>query len=462
MSSSTLVQSQHLERKAVIYVRQSSPQQVLTNLESGKLQRAMREHARHLGWPDERIEVVETDTGNTAKTTTGRDAYKTLVADVAIGNVGIVLSYETTRLARNCSDWYPLLDVCALKGALIADRDGVYDPASVNGRMMLGMKGIISELELHTLRGRLTAGLRSKAERGELALVLPAGLVRQDDGQVVKDPDVQVREAIDLVFSSFLELKTACKVRDRLRLNHIKLPRRHQNGDAVWRKPTTAAVLSILKNPAYAGAFAYGKTQSVRPDPQSSPTQRRRAMEDWPVLIRDRYPAYVTWENFERIQELLRDNYAEYKRNMSRGVPREGSALLQGLAYCGECGRKLLVTYKPDTRYLCQAQRVATGDPTCQYIPADAVDQRVVDAFFEALSPAELDLYEAALRSRHDAQSEVDAAQDREVQRLRYQADLARRRYERIDPDNRLVAGELERRWELELRERKKIKPSLG
>lgn len=454
MSSSGLVQPQHLQRKAVIYIRQSSSRQVLTNVESGKMQRAMAEHVRRLGWHEERIEAVEVDTGTTAVTTAGRNGYKDLLSEVALGNVGIVLSYESARLSRNCSDWYPLLDVCALKGCLIADRDGVYDPATVNGRLLLGMKGIVSELEMHTIRGRLTAGIQNKARRGELALALPAGYVRQEDRKVVKDPDIQVQEAIDLVFRSFLELRSSCKVRDYLKEHDVKLPRRHRNAETVWRKPTTAIVLSILKNPVYAGAFAYGRTKTIRAvDPEARPQQRRRAIEDWPVLLLDRHPAYISWETHERIQSILEDNYADYKRNMSRGTPRNGDALLQGLAYCGECGHKMLVTYKTGNRYLCQALRVSAGEPTCQFIPGDPVDRQVVDAFFEALCPAELDLYQRAMQSRRDAQSATDNAQERERQRLRYETDLARRRYDRIDPDNRLVAAELERRWEVALRE---------
>jgi len=452
MTSSELVQPQHLERKAVIYIRQSSPHQVLTNLESGRMQRAMSEHARRLGWSEESIELVEVDTGTTGKTATGRDGYRDLLSEVAVGNVGIVLSYESARLSRNCSDWYPLLDLCTLKGALIADRDGVYDPASVNGRLILGMKGILSELELHTLQGRLTAGIQSKARQGNLALALPAGLVRQEDGHVVKDPDLQAQHAIGLVFDSYLELKSTYKVRDHFRKNHLKLPRRHRNAETVWRKPTTGAVLSILKNPAYAGAFAYGKTQTVYTDSQALPHQRRRAMEDWPVLLQDRYPAYISWDTFQRIQTIIEANYAEYQRNQTRGVPRDGDALLQGMVYCGECGHKMCVTYKRGARYLCQALQVSAGGSLCQYIPAQPVDADVVAAFFAALSPAELDLYDKAMQSRREAQSATDAAQERELQRLRYEADLARRRYERIDPDNRLVAAELERRWEVALR----------
>src|SRR5919109_1716425 len=261
----TVVQSHHLRRKAVIYIRQSTGHQVLTNTESQQLQRAMREHAHHLGWPDARIEVVETDLGRTAQSTDRRDGYKALLAEVALGQVGIVLSYESTRLSRNCTDWYPLLDLCAYQQCLIADRDGVYDAATPNGRLLLGMKGIVSEVELHTLRGRLIAGVQQKAQRGDLALALPAGLLRQDDGVVVKDPDRAVQHAITLVFQTFLERKSASQVVRQFRDHGLRLPRRHRNCETVWRTPTVAAVVWVLRKPPAAGAFFYSKPQNHGP-----------------------------------------------------------------------------------------------------------------------------------------------------------------------------------------------------
>jgi DNA invertase Pin-like site-specific DNA recombinase/predicted DNA-binding transcriptional regulator AlpA len=455
MISSDLIQAHHRSRKAVIYIRQSTAHQVLTNTESQRMQRAMKDHVLRLGWPSERIEVVEADTGVTATTTVGRDAYKNLLSEVALGHVGIVLSYESARLSRNCSDWYPLLDVCAMKTCLIGDRDGIYEPWTPNGRLLLGMKGILSELEIHTIRGRLLAGVQSKARRGELALALPAGLLRRDDGVVVKDPNLQVQQAIDLVFHTFLELKSAAKVVRHFNEHAVRIPKRHRNDEIIWRLPTLAAVIGVLRNPAYAGAFVYGKTRTVRKfDGQGSsrPQQKRREMNEWSVIVKDRYPAYVSWEIFERIQSALSDNYAEYDRNKTRGVPREGDALLHGLMYCGECGHKMVVQYKGSPRYLCNHLRQQRQLPVCQYLPAVPIDEHVVKAFFDALSPAELDLYDQAMSARKDQFSEIDAAHARELQRLRYEAHLARRQYDRVDPDNRLVASELERRWEAALR----------
>ena len=451
MSMTPVVQPHHLRRKAVIYIRQSTGHQVLTNLESQQLQHAMREHAWHLGWPEERIEVVERDLGRTAQSTDRRDGYKALLAEVALGQVGIVLSYESTRLSRNCTDWYPLLDLCAYNQCLIADRDGVYDAATPNGRLLLGMKGIVSEVELHTLRGRLIAGVQQKAQRGDLALALPAGLVRQDDGGVVKDPDRAVQHAITLVFQTFLERRSASQVVRLLRDQGLRLPRRHRNRETVWRIPTVAAVIAILRNPAYAGTFAYGKTQTQVPPGGGRPQQRRRPLAEWKVIVHDRYPAYVPWETFARIAAILDDNYAAYEHNRRRGVPRHGAALLQGMVYCGRCGHKMMVQYKGGNEYLCNYLRGQTQAPVCQRLPADPVDQQVVAAFFEALAPAELDLYDQALAQRRQQQQEVDRAQQYALQRLEYEADRARHRYEQVDPAYRLVAAELERRWEAAL-----------
>src|SRR5215471_3784930 len=451
MSTAPVVQPHHLRRKAVIDIRQSTGHQVLTNLESQQLQHAMREHAHHLGWPDECIEVVETDTGRTAQSTERRDGYKALLAAVALGQVGIVLSYESTRLSRNCTDWYTLLDLCAYNQCLIADRDGVYDAATPNGRLLLGMKGIVSEIDLHTLRGRLIAGVQQKAQRGDLALALPAGLLRQEDGDVVKDPDRAVQHAITCVFHTFLERRAASQVVRLLRDQGLRLPRRHRNCETVWRTPTVAAVIAILRNPAYAGTFVYGKTRMQGQPGSGRSQQRRLPLSEWKVIVHDRYPAYVTWETFARIQAILDDNYAVYAHNQRRGVPRQGAALLQGIVYCGSCGHKMAVQYKGGNQYLCNYLRSQAQAPVCQRLPADPVDQQVVAAFFDALAPAELDLYAQALAQRQQQQADLDRAQRYSVQRLEYEADQARRRYEQVDPAYRLVAAELERRWEAAL-----------
>jgi DNA invertase Pin-like site-specific DNA recombinase len=457
MSTSELVTALHLSRKAIIYIRQSSPNQVLTNQESTRLQYALRQRALELGWREQDVEVIDGDLGLSGTAVEHREGFKDLVARVTLGVVGIILSIEVQRLSRNCSDWYPLLDVCGYRGCLIADRDGVYDPASPNGRLLLGLKGQLSELELHVIRSRLTSGILNKAARGELALMLPIGLVRDDAGIVRKDPDLEVQGRIELVFATFLRVRSASRVLRAFNDAELLLPRRGRFGDIGWKKPTIAALLSTLKNPAYAGAFVYGRTRTVRtgPSPRQA-SQKALPVDEWRYRVMDKYPAYISWETYEKIRAMLRENHAEYDRNKTRGVPRPGAALLHGMVYCGECGHKMVVQYKSGTRYLCNYLRQQHGVPVCQYIPADPVDARVVAAFFEALSPAELDVYARAVAERREADKAVDRARSQQLERLRYQAALAERQFMRADPDNRLVASELERRWEEALRELKR------
>lgn len=455
MSNSELVRASHLVRKAVIYVRQSTPSQVLTNQESTRLQYALTKRATDLGWHAEDIEVIDADLGLTGSSAQEREGFKELVAEVTLGRIGLILSSEVTRLSRNCSDWYPLLDVCGYKGCLIGDQGSVYDPASAEGRLVLGLKGTLSEMELHTIRGRLTAGLLSKAERGELALKLPIGLERDEHGLVHKDPNLEVQNRLSLVFETFLRLRTASKALRYFHESELLLPRRDRFGEVAWKTPTATAILSILKNPAYAGAFVYGRTRDRARRTQQGTVKKfeRLPMEQWRIVVKDKYPAYVDWQTFEKIQKMLQDNHAEYERNKSRGVPRAGKALLHGIVYCGECGRKMSVQYKGGAHYVCNSLRREYRAPVCQYLPADPVDDAVVNAFFEALSPVELDLYSKAMAHREQADEQAQKARQQQLQRLRYQAELARRRFERCDPDNRLVADELERRWEAALRE---------
>jgi DNA invertase Pin-like site-specific DNA recombinase len=453
MSTSDLIQPRHLARRAVIYVRQSSPHQVLTNTESQRLQYAMTRRATELGWHEKDVLIVDDDTGRTATTTAGRLGFQQLAAQVALGEIGAIVAYEATRLARNCTHWYQLLDLCGHAGCLIADRDGVYDPGSVNGRLLLGLKGAISELEMHTLRGRLIAGILSKAERGELALTLPTGLVRRDDGCVEKHPDQEVRSRIGLVFETLLEKKSLARVVQHFRHHQLTVPRRDRYGAIQWKRPTIASLGSMVKNPAYAGAFVYGRTQSFRAEHTGKLRQRLRPPDQWRIVVRDRYPAYITWETFEKIRQMLRDNHAEYDRNKTRGVPRDGQALLHGIVYCGECGHKLCVQYKGGTQYLCNHLRQQHGEPVCQRLPAMPIDEQVVAWFFDALTPAAIDLSARTLAETDSRRHAILAAQRQQLQRLRYAASRAERQYQQVDPENRLIAAELERRWETALRE---------
>src|ERR1044071_3787082 len=452
MTTSELITPQHLTRKAIIYIRQSSPHQVLTNQESLRLQYALRERAVELGWRTEEIEIIEGDLGLSGAATHYREGFKELLTRVTVGEVGIILSIEVQRLSRNCSDWYPLLDICGYKQCLIADRDGVYDPGTPNGRLLLGLKGQLSEMELYTIRARMTAGLLNKAQRGELALGLPVGLVRDADGVVRKEPNLEVQQRLELVFATFLERRSASKALQFLNAHQLLLPRHDRFGDVQWRRPRVAAILAILKNPAYAGAFVYGRTRTVRTGagPRQA-SQKKLPVEHWRIRVNDKYPPYISWTTYEQIQAMLKDNYAEYDRNQTRGIPRPGAALLHGLVYCGECGHKMVVQYRSGTRYLCNYLRQQYRTPVCQYIAADPVNRRVVDAFFQALSPVELDVYEQALAKRQQQAERIAHAQAQHLERLRYEAAYCERQFRHVDPAHRHVAAELEHAWEMAL-----------
>jgi excisionase family DNA binding protein len=454
MTTSELVTPQHLQLKAMIYIRQSSPHQMLSNQESLKLQYALKQKAIELGWSEEQIEIIDSDLGTTAASAEHRPGFKELIAQVTLEQVGIILSYDVTRLSRNCSDWYPLLDLCGYRNCLIADRDGVYDPGSANGRLLLGLKGQISELELHTIRSRLRAGLLNKAQRGELELRLPVGLIRDEQGGVQKHPNQEVQDRIKLVFDTFAKVRASSQVVSTFNAQGLLIPRQNRFGEISWRKPSIAAILSMLKNPAYAGAFVYGRSRTVREGPAPHQAKQKQLPQDeWRIRVNDQYPAYISWDVYEQIQVQLQENYAEYDRNKSRGIPRPGAALLHGLVYCGECGHKLVVQYKTGTRYICNYLRQQYRTPVCQNIPGNAIDSYVVDTFFAALSPIELDAYTEAIKTQQRTVDVMEHAQKQQLERLRYQAALAERQYNQVDPDNRLVAAELERRWESALRD---------
>jgi DNA invertase Pin-like site-specific DNA recombinase len=456
---SELVKPTHLARKAVVYIRQSTPHQVVSNQESLRLQYALRQRARELGWHDADIDIIDSDLGLSAASAAQRSGFKELVGRVGLSEIGLILSIDVTRLARNCSDWYPLLDICGLRGCLIGDRDGVYDPGSANGRLLLGLKGTISELELHTIRSRLTTGLLAKAERGELALNLPIGLVRDPSGIVVKDPNTEVQERLELVFQTFLKFRTVAKVMRVLNERGLDLPRRDRLGDLRWARATVSAVASILKNPAYAGAFVYGRTR-MRETGCSG--KMPRPIEEWRIVVKDRYPSYIDWPTYQKIRGIVSDNRAEYMRTKTRGVPRDGELLLHGIAWCARCGHKMYVRYKGGGEYVCNHLRSHEGLPTCQHIRAPRVDAAVADAFLTALAPAEFEALSRAYRAQHQIDTTLRSSAERQLERKRYAAALAERQFNRVDPDNRLVAGELERRWEAALTEVRKAEDALA
>jgi DNA invertase Pin-like site-specific DNA recombinase len=400
--------------------------------------------------------------GQSGQSSAGRNDFQELIALVSLGQVGLILGYEVSRLARNNSDWYRLLDLAAVFGTLIADSDGLYDPRLYNDRLLLGLKGTMSEAELHLLRLRLDAGRLSQVRRGEYVQVLPTGLVRRPDGQVVKDPDDQVRHTLELVFAKFDELASGSRLLRYLSGEKILLARRQtgglHKGELLWKRPTLSAIYEILENPAYAGAFAYGRRPGdpTRRQPSRPATgQVRKPMAEWLYLKRDVYPAYISWEKYLEIQARLRDNMVRYARTRcpGRGAPREGQALLQGLVICGHCGHQMRVQYKPAPRYFCNALSKEYGQKMCCSLGGPSIDAVVVQAFFAAIQPSQLDALEAALAKQQADHAQLDRYWQERVHRASYEAHFARRQYDAVDPDNRLVAAELERRWEEKLHE---------
>src|SRR4051794_8537463 len=448
------ITARHRERAAYVYVRQSTPKHVQQHRESQVNQYALVQRAVALGWPPERAHVIDADLGLSGQDRQ-RPGFQELVAAVSLGQVGLILAYEASRLARNNADWYTLLDLATVVGALIAATEGVYDPQSDNDRLLLGLRGMLSEAELHVLRLRMDAGRQRQIERGTYRQHLPTGLVRLEDGRVVKDPDLQVQRTLALVFARFATLGSCQKVLRSLRDDDLLLPRHQRGGlhagQLLWKKPTAAALSEILHNPAYAGAFAYGQ-EGPNPDRRpGQPRRHRRPLTEWTALHRDVYPSYISWEEFMANQARLSDNASAFARR-ARGAPREGSALLAGLVVCGRCGYQLHVAYKPQRRYVCTALAAAYGAATCLHIDGAQLDAVVVAAFFAALAPAELDLLDEALAAQQADHARLAQQYADQVTRAEYEARFAERQYRAVDPENRLVAAEVERRWELALR----------
>jgi DNA invertase Pin-like site-specific DNA recombinase len=447
------ITSRHRERAAYVYVRQSTPKQGQQHLESQRNQYALVQRALDLGWPSPRIHVIDADLGHSGQDSQ-RPGFQELVAAVSLGKVGIILAYEASRLARNNTDWYTLLDLATVVGTLLADTEGVYDPRQYNDRLLLGLRGLLSEAELHILHLRMAAGRQRQVERGTYRQVLPTGLLRGADGQVVKDPDHQVRQTLELIFARFATLGSCQKVLRSLRDDGVLMPRRQHGGlhagQVLWRKPSHAAIAQILHNPAYAGAFVYGRRG---PHPERRPgqaRQQRRPLEAWPTIHQDTYPAYISWEQFLANQARLRDNASTFARR-ARGTPRHGPALLAGLVVWGRCGYQMRVAYKPQRRYTCTALAASYGAATCLHIDGASLEQAVVEAFFAALAPAELDLLDEVLATQRADQARLAQYYADQVVRAEYAARLAQRQYQAVDPDHRLVASELERQWEVAL-----------
>lgn len=471
MNGSAKIQPNHRQRQAVVYLRQSTPRQVMRNCESAINQRALRDRLLDLGWRKDQIAVIDEDQGRSARQAAGREGFQRLVADVSLRKVGLIIGIEVSRLSRNCADWHRLLELCALFDTLIADADGVYNPRDFNDRLLLGLKGTLSEAELHSLRLRLDAGRLSKAGRGELVQQLPTGLVRDTDGAVRLDPDRSIQDRTRLVFAKFQELGSVQKVLRYLATHALKLPRKQASGfhagTVLWKEPSQGAVLSILKNPAYAGAFAYGQRTAdpTRQIPGQPGTGRlRKPREHWQVLVPDVYPAYITWEEYERNQTVITENGRKMAERMSRGrTVRSGAALLAGLARCGVCGCAMRVSYKHGSfQYVCHSSQSKYAKTNCQHISGQSIDAAVVREFFGVLRPAEIDALESVHAKQAEHRRELEHHLEQEVRRLEFAAKRAERQYDSVDPENRLIAATLEKRWEVALAELERSKARLA
>ena len=461
MTDLSKIKPAHTQRGAFVYVRQSTAAQVEHNRESTQRQYALVDRAVELGWQREQVSVVDEDLGLSGSSTDKRSGFARLIAAVALRLAGIVLGLEVSRLARNNADWYRLLDLCGMTDTLIGDADGIYHPAWFNDRLLLGLKGTMSEAELHIIRARLEGGIRNKAARGELRRGLPTGFVwGEDDGEVLLHPDESVRQAIRCVFERFAELGSARRVWLWLRSEGLSFPRQYTYGTAIrWGAPTYTAIHSILTNPVYAGAYVYGKTRHERMlDVEGKIKQRSRELpqSQWAVLIHEHHEGYIDRATYEANQTRLGNNVRP-RPHQPGGAVREGAALLQGIASCGHCGRKLRTQYPGRNArpgYYCAGKNIVNGRGVyCLNIGGVQIDQAVAQALIEALKPA---AFEATLQATQQLESDHDAALAQwrlAVQRTRYEAERAERRYRAVDPENRLVARGLEAAWEQRLRD---------
>jgi DNA invertase Pin-like site-specific DNA recombinase len=457
----------HRDRLAAVYVRQSTAQQVQDHQESTRLQYGLAERAAALGWAPSRVLVIDEDLGHSASGADARPGFQRLVSEVGLDHVGIVLGIEMSRLARSGREWHQLLELCALSGTLLADPDGVYDPAEHNDRLLLGLKGTISEAELHLIKQRMWTGRLAKARRGELAVPLPSGFIRRPSGEVALDPDEQVQAVVRLIFELFNRLGTVNGVLCFLADNHIRIGIRAregpERGELQWRRPSRVGVQNILRNPAYAGIYAYGRS---RVDPRRRQAGRpftgrvRTVREDWIVFLPGLLPAYISVEQYERNRQRME---ASRSRSQSMGAVRDGPALLAGLVACGRCGARMTVHYqraaggKLQPVYMCAREKSDYGGGQCQQVAGSCVDGYVTGLLLAAMAPAALEVSLAAAGQAEAQRAQVDRIWRQRLERAEFAVGRARRQYQLAEPENRLVVRQLEKDWEAALAERQRL-----
>ncbi|MFO0702130.1 MAG: recombinase family protein [Nitrospira sp.] len=456
--------SRHLERLSMVYVRQSNPQQLIRHQESTQVQYSLKLRAQDLGWPESRVVVIDEDLGKSGTSIEGRTGFQRLVTEVSLDHVGIILGVEMSRLARSCKDWYQLLEVCAVFGTLIADLDGVYDPSQYNDRLLLGLKGTMSEAELHIIKQRMSQGRLNKAKRGELLFHMPIGYVQRASGEVTLDPDAQAQEVVRLVFCKFEELGTLNAVLQFLSSNGVKLPVRPHagmtKGELEWRRPNRMTLQNMLKNPLHAGAYTYGRRATdARRKVAGRPGTGRTVVppEECMVFLKDRFPGYISWDQFERNQARLKANRSVAEE---AGAPKHGPSLLSGLAVCGKCGCRMTVRYQGPVNkhaYVCSRRLTDYGEESCQSLAGPPLDAFVSKQALNALEPASLELSLAAAESIERQRSELENLWDKRLERARYESERAARQYAHVEPENRLVARLIEQEWEEKLQAQKKL-----
>jgi DNA invertase Pin-like site-specific DNA recombinase len=464
--TSPKLQPWHWDRQAVVYVRQSSPQQVQENRESTARQYALVDRAVALGWSRDRIEVIDEDQGISGKSIEGRLGFQRLLAEVGLDQIGLILGLEMSRLARSCKDWHQLLELCAIFRTLLGDQDGLYDPTEFNDRLLLGLKGTMSEAELHILKGRMYQGRLNKADRGELLTHPPIGYVfNADRTSFVFDPDEQAQAVVRLIFAEFPRQGTVYSLLRYLARQGIKLPVRPRSGpergQLQWHRLNRNTLVTLLHHPLYAGAYRYGHRHD---DPRRRRPGRRKSgvvripLEHCRVLIKDRFPAYITWDEFAENQTRLVQNQS---RATAQGAPRGGPSLLGGLVYCGRCGQRLMVQYSGRAnrlRYQCGRAAQNLGEPLCQGIVGRDLDQFISERLFQILAPASLELCFAATDNLERERARLDEQWRQKLERAAHQADRAARQFQAVEPENRLVARTLEKNWEAALREQEQLR----
>jgi DNA invertase Pin-like site-specific DNA recombinase len=453
------IKPQHLSRKAILYVRQSSPYQVMNNLESQKLQYAMEAHLRSLGWNE--VEIIDEDLGRSAGGSVTRTGFERMVAQVCLGEVGAVCAREVSRFARNSREWQQLVEMCRVVDTLLIDQETVYSPRQSNDRLLLGLKGTLNEYELDLLRQRASEARVEKARRGELVSHCPVGFVKDEDGRLQKEPDERIRRTIDLVFAKFFELGSGRQTLLWFMENDMSIPARTIRGDIHWRRPTYCGIHQILTNPAYGGAYAYGRTERLTcyEDGRSVQRTRRRPRDRWVALIPGAHEGYVSWANFERIQKMIIGN--RLSDCEPSGAARRGNGLLTGVLRCRRCARMLRVYYKGSTgevvRYACPKANLDNKEARCIAFSGATVDGAVAMQLLRVVQPAAVEAAIMATQQQAHARSEILDALHRDLEAARYRAHRAERQYEATDPENRLVAQELERRWNVALEEARAI-----